>query len=89
MLNNATMTSITGHHFTYMFCLLRMYQAICSVMDWIPNEQFNWKLSNTRLLKIIFFLIIGIQSDIRQPYRVNRRNQSYFCIKILIKSSFY
>ena len=40
MLNNVIMTSITGHHFTYIFCLLRMYHAISSVMDWIPDEQF-------------------------------------------------
>ena len=48
MLNNAIVTSITGHHFTYISSLLRMYQAIWSVMDWIPNEQLiGWQLIGT------------------------------------------
>ena len=58
MLNNAIVTSITGHHFTYISSLLRMYQAIWSVMDWIPNEQLiglYWKVSKHGLWKIILF----------------------------------
>ena len=88
MLNNAIMTSITGHHFTIMFCLSRIYQAISSVMDWIPDEQFIGfqilESCQSGIKKIILFQSFGIQSDICQPYTVSRWNQSYFWIKFLI-----